>query len=187
MLDAVAERGYHPVTVGDLVGRAKISRRTFYELFPSKEACFAASFEMVEEVVRARLTDAIRTAGQLDWRQLVHTSLAAYLDILAEEPRAARALHVEALFAGPALAGYRARMVAVFADRMRAARNLAVTQGELHGELPDYIYDFLIGGIDDRIRVTLQNGAAETLPELAPMLSRAAIRLLSDPNTEPAE
>ncbi|WP_327141483.1 TetR/AcrR family transcriptional regulator [Nocardia sp. NBC_01327] len=178
MLDAVAESGYHPVTVADLVARAKISRRTFYELFDSKEECFAAAFEMVVEVANGRLTAAIKAAGQLDWRQLVCTSLTAYFDILAEEPAIARALHVEALIAGPPLAGYRRRLMTVFADRMRAARELAVQQDELSGQLPDVVYDFLIGGIDDRIRECMQTAGPAALPGLARPLCSIALTLL---------
>jgi AcrR family transcriptional regulator len=180
MLDAVAERGYHPVTVADLVARAKISRRTFYELFDSKEACFAAAFEAVVEIVQIRLTDAIRAAGQLDWRQLVHTSLSAYLEILSEEPAIARVLHIEALIAGPVLTDYRNRMMAVFVDRMRAARELGVQQGELTGSVPEVVFGFLIGGIDDRVRDCLQTCGSAALLDLAPILAAVSLTLLGD-------
>lgn len=180
VLDAVAEHGYNPMTVADLVARAKVSRRTFYELFDSKEECFAAAFEVMVEMVGIRLTDAIRSAGQLDWRQLIRVTLAAYLDILSEEPAVGRAVHIEALVAGPALVGYRKRMMSVFADRMRAARELAVQQGQLTGRLPDEDFEFLIGGIDDRIRDCLQTRGPSALPQLEPSLSRVTLSLLGD-------
>lgn len=178
IIDAVSEHGYHAVSVADLVSRAKISRRTFYELFDSKEACYASAFEVLVEVTTTRLSAAIQTAGPLDWRQLVRTSLAAYLDILAGDPAIARALHIEALIAGPAFSGYRQRLMTVFAGRMRAARDLAVAQGELTGQLPDAVYEFLIGGVDDRIRDCLQTLGPTALPELEPSLSYAVLTLL---------
>ncbi|MFI9504474.1 TetR/AcrR family transcriptional regulator [Nocardia sp. NPDC052566] len=181
MLDAIAERGYHPVTVADLVARAKVSRRTFYELFDSKESCFAAGFETIVEILRLRLTDAIKAAAPQDWRQLVRTSLTAYLDVLVDDPAIARAVHVEALIAGPELAGYRRRMMSVFADRMRAAHDLAVQSGQLTGPLPDDVFDFLIGGLDDRIRDCLQTRGPAALPELEPTLSFIALTLLGAP------
>lgn len=189
-LDAVAEQGYHAVSVGDLVARAKISRRTFYELFDSKEACFKAAFEVLVEVATGRLATAIQSAGQLDWRELVRTSLAAYLRILAEEPAAARTLHIEALIAGPELAGYRERLMTVFAGRMRAARDIAVAQGELTGQLPPEVFEFLIGGIDDRIRDCLQTRGPSSLPDLEPTLTYITLTLLDTsgerPNDNPA-
>ncbi|TSE00272.1 TetR/AcrR family transcriptional regulator [Skermania sp. ID1734] len=180
MLEAVAERGYNAVTVADLVARAQISRRTFYELFDSKEECFAASFEVIIKIVPRRLTAAIRSAGQLEWRDLIRASLAAYLDFLAKEPAIARALHIEALMAGPSLVDYRKRMMAIFADRMRDARDIAVRHGQLTGQLPDEVYAFLIGGIDDRIRDCLQTHGPSALPALEPSLTSIASTLLAN-------
>ncbi|MFH5207237.1 TetR/AcrR family transcriptional regulator [Antrihabitans sp. NCIMB 15449] len=179
MLDAVAERGYQPVTVADLVSRAQISRRTFYELFDTKEECFAAAFELIVDLVGIRLNNAIRSAGQLDWEQLVRTSLTAYLTILTEEPAVGRALHIEALIAGPPLIGYRRRMITLFADRMRAARALGVHEHAVSGELPDEVFEFLIGGIDDRIRDCLHTRGPAGLLDLEPGLSDIALLLLS--------
>ncbi|WP_405490276.1 TetR/AcrR family transcriptional regulator [Nocardia sp. NBC_00511] len=180
-LDAVAEHGYQALTVADLVTRAKISRRTFYELFDSKDACFSAAFEVLVEVATGRLGQSVGTAPQSDWRELVRTSLTAYLAILTEEPAAARTLHVEALLAGPAFAAYRTRLMTVFAARMRAAREIGVEQGELTGELPDETYEFLIGGIDDRIRNCLLTSGPDALPTLAPALIDVALILLGSP------
>jgi AcrR family transcriptional regulator len=42
MAAAIAERGYRESTVGDVVRHARTSRRTFYEHFASKQACFLA-------------------------------------------------------------------------------------------------------------------------------------------------
>ena len=40
--ECVAENGYPRTTVADIVRRARTSRRTFYEHFDSREACFVA-------------------------------------------------------------------------------------------------------------------------------------------------
>jgi AcrR family transcriptional regulator len=42
MAAAVRECGYRDSTVADVVRHARTSRRTFYEHFPSKQACFTA-------------------------------------------------------------------------------------------------------------------------------------------------
>jgi AcrR family transcriptional regulator len=39
---SIAENGYRATTVADIVRRARTSRRTFYEHFSDKEACFVA-------------------------------------------------------------------------------------------------------------------------------------------------
>lgn len=40
--ESIAEDGYQKTTVGDIVRRARTSRRTFYEHFDGREACFLA-------------------------------------------------------------------------------------------------------------------------------------------------
>jgi AcrR family transcriptional regulator len=42
MADSIAANGYPNTTVADIVARARTSRRTFYEYFPDREACFVA-------------------------------------------------------------------------------------------------------------------------------------------------
>jgi AcrR family transcriptional regulator len=62
LLDAlaasIAADGYRNTTVADIVRRARTSRRTFYEHFASKEACFvalltAANAEMIRQISAA--------------------------------------------------------------------------------------------------------------------------------------
>src|SRR6266576_3593372 len=43
MVASVAMRGYRATTVGDLAEISGVSSRTFYDLFPDKEACFLAT------------------------------------------------------------------------------------------------------------------------------------------------
>ena len=54
-LEAVAELGYGPTTITDIVGRARVARRTFYGLFESKEECFTAAFDFAVDVITREL------------------------------------------------------------------------------------------------------------------------------------
>jgi AcrR family transcriptional regulator len=45
MAEAVADQGYPSVSVADVVGRAGVSRATFYEMFTDKQDCFLAAFD----------------------------------------------------------------------------------------------------------------------------------------------
>ena len=45
MVAVVAEKGYQGRSVRDVLARAEISSRTFYELFANKEECFVAAYE----------------------------------------------------------------------------------------------------------------------------------------------
>jgi AcrR family transcriptional regulator len=55
---SIVEDGYRKTTVADIVRRARTSRRTFYEHFASKEACFVAlltdtNAEMIRQIYAA--------------------------------------------------------------------------------------------------------------------------------------
>jgi AcrR family transcriptional regulator len=178
-IDSVAELGYAATTVGDIVSRARVARRTFYQFFGGKDECLAAGFDAAVKIVDRQMDAAIGAAQPRGFRDLVRLSLEAYLEILAAEPAAARALHVETIGAGPALLSHRARMQEVFAHRMSAAHRLAREQGELTSEPSPGVFDFLIGGIDDRIRSCIHRDGPQALPNLAPLLVEATLALFT--------
>ncbi len=93
MVRVVAEKGYDAATVADAVKLARISRGTFYELFESKEACLAAAYRLGLDVLAARVSQAIRGAG--DWREELRLGLRAYLRTFDEEPLFARVYLLE--------------------------------------------------------------------------------------------
>ena len=93
MVRVVAEKGYETATVADAVKLARVSRGTFYELFDSKEACLAAAYRLGQEVLAARVSQAVREAG--DWREELRLGLRAYLQTFDEEPLFARVYLLE--------------------------------------------------------------------------------------------
>ena len=93
MVRVVAEKGYEAATVADAVRLARVSRGTFYELFESKEACLAAAYRLGLDVLAARVTAAVLTAG--DWQDELRLGLRAYLAAFDEEPLFARVYLLE--------------------------------------------------------------------------------------------
>ena len=97
---AIDELGYAGGTVGKVTGRARVSRRTFYELFANLDECLAA---VLEDAV-ARVERELDAAGvaELAWRERVRVGLAVILGFLDCEPALARVCVVQALRAdGP--------------------------------------------------------------------------------------
>jgi AcrR family transcriptional regulator len=109
-VQVVGELGYEKMSVARVTARAGVSRRTFYDLFVDREACFLAAFS--ETVERARVLAWEAAAGERDWRSRVRGGLAALLQLFADEPLAGRILVVDALKAGPAVLERRASVVA---------------------------------------------------------------------------
>jgi AcrR family transcriptional regulator len=93
MVQAVSERGVVATTISDLVARAGISRRTFYEHFENKEDCLLATYDTVVEAEVQRLL-AIPSAGG-DWLEQLEAIIRALFDAIAERPDAARLICVE--------------------------------------------------------------------------------------------
>jgi AcrR family transcriptional regulator len=95
---AVDELGYGDTTVADITSRARVSRRTFYELFSSREECLIA---VLEDVVALIAKDLARAGVEgLPWRERVRTGLWAVLAFLDREPALARVCVVQALRGG---------------------------------------------------------------------------------------
>lgn len=181
VLEAVAERGYSTTTVADIVSRANVSRRTFYEQFRDRDDCFAAAFDKAVELVVEIMDASITGALMADWRNLIRTTLGEYLQTLTDNDFCARALHVEALAAGPHVAQQRRRMKSLLAQRMQAAFRIGRDAGDIPVDIPTDIFDALIGAIDDRIRDCIQGPGPHALPGLVPHLYQITLALFGVP------
>ena len=111
MAAVAVERGAANASVAHVVSRAGVSRRTFYELFADREACFIAAFDQAVALAAASVVPAYE--GEDRWRERIRAGLAALLAFLDAEPLMARLAVVEALGAGPRALEHRARVLAV--------------------------------------------------------------------------
>ncbi len=107
---AIDELGYADTTVSDVTNRARVSRRTFYELFSNREECLIA---VLEDVV-ALIAGEVARAGVegLPWRERVRTGLWAILSFLDREPVLARVCVIQALRGGPEVLARRDQILA---------------------------------------------------------------------------
>ncbi len=116
-----SERGSANASVAHVVARAGVSRRTFYELFEDREACFLAAFDQAVERAAEVVLPAYEAQGR--WREQIRAGLAALLQFLDEEPGMARLAVVEALGAGPRALEHRARVLAALIAAVEAGRS----------------------------------------------------------------
>jgi len=84
MAVSIEEQGYRETTVADVVRIAHTSRRSFYEHFEDRAACFLALFEEVNEETMAQIAAAV--APDDPWEQQVDRALDAYLDSVTARP-----------------------------------------------------------------------------------------------------
>jgi len=81
LLDAleasIAEDGYPRTTVADIVRRARTSRRTFYEHFESREACFVALLTEANAQQVTQISAAVDPHAP--WRNQVRQAVEAWI------------------------------------------------------------------------------------------------------------
>jgi AcrR family transcriptional regulator len=118
---AVEEVGYARMTVAQVISRAKVSRKTFYDVFVDREDCFLATFEQAVAQARGPVVEAYEQ--ETSWREGVRAGLAWMLRFMDEEPGLGRISVLEALGAGPRVLEVRAQVLdelAAVVDRGRS-------------------------------------------------------------------
>jgi AcrR family transcriptional regulator len=101
--------GYAGLSPARIVSRARVSRRTFYDLFENREDCFLALFD--ETVARATGLATTAAAEERSWREQVRAGLSALLVFVGDEPVLGSLLITDALRAGPNVLARRARVL----------------------------------------------------------------------------
>jgi AcrR family transcriptional regulator len=84
LADSIRERGFRDTTVSDIVRHARTSRRTFYEEFPTKDACFVELLHVTNRMLRRRVAEAIDRDAP--WETQIRQGVEAYVDMVASEP-----------------------------------------------------------------------------------------------------
>ena len=164
LVDTVAKRGYNATTVAHITKAASVSRRTFYEHFADKEACFLAAYEMVADHIR----DSMQVAAEAfeEWPQKVRAALGTMLTFLAGEPDLAKVCMIEPVAAGGEIAARHRASMQGFVEILKAGRP------EHSGErpLPEATEATLVGGIVSLIVREINAGRTEKLEQLLPDL-----------------
>jgi AcrR family transcriptional regulator/DNA-binding MarR family transcriptional regulator len=134
------ERGAGRVTVAHIVERSGVSRRTFYEMFEDRDACFLAALEDAVQRAAACVLPAFRGPGANGdagdrrglagraWHERIRAGLLALLEFLEDEPGLGGLCVVDALGAGPAALQARARVITVLVDAVDEGRSEAKSE-----------------------------------------------------------
>jgi AcrR family transcriptional regulator len=77
LAESIAEDGYQKTTVGDIVRRARTSRRTFYEHFTSKEECLVALLTEINAEQIAQIYAAVDRDAP--WQSQVRQAVEAWI------------------------------------------------------------------------------------------------------------
>jgi AcrR family transcriptional regulator len=119
---AVEQRGYARLTVGQIVERAGVSRKTFYDIFNDRDDCFLAAFEQAVSQARVPLRAAYER--ERDWRKGIKSALFELLTLMEERPGLAKLCVVDAFAASEQVLEYRGRVLDELAVIVDGGRRL---------------------------------------------------------------
>jgi len=175
MAHAVAERGYAATTIADVVRHARVSKRTFYEHYPDKEACFLETYVAMSAELMARVAQAVAASPPA---QPVEAAVRMYFTTLDEQRDMVRAFLSEIHAAGPLALAQRRKIHLKFARLLRAAIERAQREGGDVTPLSTDMSIALVGGINELVLCAMerrQKAALSTLADTAIALIHAAI------------
>jgi AcrR family transcriptional regulator len=164
MVEAVSERGYSDTRIVDVISVAGVSRKTFYELFDSKEDCFLAAYDVLLGNLLGDTANAYESRPGAPWAERIAAGLGALLEHLAAHPDEARFAIVEVLAAGPRAIARRDAALRQFTGFLEAGRS------ETAVELPGITSLSLAGGVNELLYSEILHGAAARLPSRLPEL-----------------
>lgn len=161
-VEVVAEVGYVDATVHKILKRAGISRRTFYEIFTDKQACFIAAYDEEIEHLLGVVQGGCREGDAPERR--IENGLRSLLELVEREPSVARTCIVEVMAAGSAGRERRAQtmeqitsLVADALEERHEDRDEALLRARL-----------LVGGVHEMVYGALaEEGEVEGISELA--------------------
>jgi AcrR family transcriptional regulator len=176
----IDELGYEQTSVARITARARVSRRTFYELFCNREACLVA---LLDEVA-ARVERELAVAGLegLAWRERVRGGLWTILSFLDSEPGLAKICVVQALHGGPVVLGRREEILARLAAILDEGRREGLRGEECTLVTAEGLVGGALGVVYARLRAGDNRPLTGLLEELMGMIalqylgSRAARR-----------
>jgi len=177
MVQAVAEKGYARVAVADVIERAGVSRKTFYEQFANKEDCFLAAYDATVDDLLVTIDDALDALAP-DWLSAHRAAVEAYLQTLAASPEFAKALLIEVLGAGPEALERRAAVQDRFANQLKDVHRRARQDIPEIPEVPPHTFRAAVGAVNELVTAHVLEHGADTLPELADAILDVQLALL---------
>jgi AcrR family transcriptional regulator len=178
MVDVTRERGVANATVAQVVARAGVSRRTFYELFADRETCFLAAFD--EGIAKASRYVLAGYDPKSEWAGRVRLMLTNLLTFLGDEPGLAWLLIVGSYGAGPIALEHRRRVLARIIDFVDEGRQ-AVDRGKQAGAgegPPPFTAEGIVGGVISLIHTRMIDGDGALIELLNPLVSMTVLPYL---------
>jgi AcrR family transcriptional regulator len=159
-IDALADGGLERLTVAAVIERARMSRKTFYEVFADRHDCFGTVFAHISARGLAAVSHAY--VAEAEWLEATRSGLGALLALIDEEPILSRIWFVDSLAGHSEVLRRRARLLARVADAIHRG-------GSTAGELPPprLAAEATVGAIAHIIHARLVGAGQESFTALS--------------------
>jgi AcrR family transcriptional regulator len=165
----VVAKGYPALSIPAISAAAGTSNQTFYEHFTSKQDAFLAAFEIV--AADGLNTTAAVFAREGDRAETIGASIRALLDHIVATELFARLAFFELPTAGPVALDRADALLESFGAFLQPG----IAPREIGGPLPGSIVEAIANGIWAVIQYEIAHGRRESLPELAPEITRIVL------------
>lgn len=178
LLDGLAESitldGYRNTTVADIVRHARTSRRTFYEHFASKEACFVALLTEANAEMIRQIAAAVDQSAP--WANQVRQGIEAWIGCAESRPAIILSWIRDVPALGTSARDLQRQMMEAFITMIQTLCDTDEWRAIGVGPVSRQLTIVLLGGLRELIATTVEDGGRPN--DIAEVAVRAAIALL---------
>lgn len=172
--------GYRNTTVADIVRRARTSRRTFYEHFDSKEACFVALLTDTNTAMIREISAAVDS--QAPWATQVRQAIAAWVACAESQPAITLSWIRDVPSLGTAARELQRDVLSAFVTMIQTLCDTDEWRSIRTAPVSRQLAIMLLGGLRELIATTVEDGGR--VSDMTDVAVRASIALLGPPPPE---
>jgi AcrR family transcriptional regulator len=172
--------GYRNTTVADIVRGARTSRRTFYEHFDSKEACFVALLTDANTEMIRRISAAVDSRAP--WATQVRQAIEAWIDCAEARPAITLSWIRDVPSLGEGARELQRDVMAAFGTMIQTLCDTAEWRAVRGAPVSGQLTTMLLGGLRELIATTVEDGGR--VSDMTEVAVRASIALLGPPPAE---
>lgn len=165
MAKVLEQRALSELYADDVVREAGVSKRTFYQHFPNKEACFLALYRENSARVLGVLKEASGAAG-LSALERIQLGSQAYLSFMQGQSALMKRLYIDILYLGTEGMKAKREVLQQFADVLLASYEAERAQMPALPPLDPELVLATVAGINELILFKIEDGQADRLRDL---------------------
>lgn len=179
LLDAlatrIAEDGYRATTVAGIVRQARTSRRTFYQHFEDKEACYIALLSDANDRLIREVTAAVDPKAR--WDSQIRQAITAYLEMVEAQPALALSWIRDLPSLGSRATALQREMLEGFIAVVQALSGTEELKAAGIRPVSRSVAIIMLGGLRELIAFTVEDGGR--LADITEVAVNASIALLT--------